>query len=113
MNEFNFNITPKEKRYHCRPMSMYDLKPILDNLEYSYGNNDESKKYEFDWNEHLINAHKCFNASYESEISSIDGIRDGTMWLKTIANNVHKLSTKNRNRCYNDIKKFINKYGIE
>ena len=111
--EFDFKITPKEKRYHCRPMTIHDLKPILKNLDCSYDNSDESKNYEFDWNEHLSNAHKCFNASYDSEISSIDGIRDGTMWLKTIANNVHKLSTKDKSKCYYDIRKFISKYGIK
>jgi hypothetical protein len=113
MSEFDFKITSKKKRYHCRPMTIHDLKPILDNLKYSYGNSDESKKYEFDWNDHLLNAYNCFNASYDSEILSIDGISNGTMWLKTIANNIHKLSTKDKSKCYYDIKKFINKYGIE
>jgi len=114
--DFKFKISQKEKKYHCRPLSKDDLNPILNELERGYSMNmdHESKKNDdFDWNEYLSNAYTCFNASYDSQILSIDGIRNGTMWLKTIANNINKLSTENRNRCYNDIKKFISKYGIK
>jgi len=111
---FDFEITPKERRYHCRKISIYDFKDIIQALEaIRYDDSLDNSDYIFDWNEHLKNAYSCFNVSYDSEISSLDGVKQGSMWLKTLADNIYKLSADNRSKCRDDVNKFIRKYGVE
>ena len=111
---FGFEITPKEKRYHCRKISIHDFKNVMQALEaIRYNDEKIDEKYTFDWNEYLINAYRCFNVSYETQEASINGIKNGCMWLNMLSKQIYDLSFDNRNKCHEDVKKFIRKYGIE
>lgn len=111
---FGFEITPKEKRYHSRQMSIHDFNSVMKALnKIRYDDKKIDEKYTFNWNEYLINAYKCFNISYDTQEESVNGISNGCMWLNMLSKQIYDLSFDNRAKCHTDVKKFIRKHNIK